>query len=46
MSQQKQTPETAETYRYFIKMMVDTITDANDLWRIYTLVSVKHEKYL
>lgn len=44
MSQQKQAPETAETYRYFIRQMIDEITDANDLWRIYTLVCVKHEK--
>ena len=44
MSQKKQAPETAETYRYFIRQMIDKITDANDLWRIYTLVRVKHEK--
>lgn len=46
MSQRKQAPETAETYREVIKKMLDTITDANDLLRIYTLVSIKHEKYL
>lgn len=44
MSQKKQAPETAETYRYFIRQMIDEISDANDLWRIYTLVSVKYEK--
>lgn len=43
MSKQ-QAPETAETYRYFIRQMIDEITDANDLKRIYTLVCVKHEK--
>lgn len=44
MNQQKQALESAETYRYFIKQMIDEITDPNDLWRIYTLVCVKHEK--
>lgn len=44
MSQQKQAPENAETYRYFIKQMIDEITDPNDLWRIYTIVYVKYEK--
>ena len=43
MSKQ-QAPETAETYRYFIKQLIDEITDPNDLWRIYTIVCVKHEK--
>ena len=33
-----------EQYRYFINKMVEEITDANDLKRIYTLVCVKHEK--
>ena len=33
-----------EQYRYFINKMVEEITNANDLKRIYTLVCVKHEK--
>lgn len=44
MSQQKQELESPEIYREYIKNMVDEITDANDLRRIYTLVSIKHEK--
>lgn len=44
MSQQKQELEAPEIYREYIKKMVDEITDANDLRRIYTLVSVKYEK--
>ena len=38
MSQRKTAPETAETYRHFIKMLVDEISDAYTLWVIYTIV--------
>ena len=44
MSQQKQAPDTAETYRYFIKQFVDQIQDANSLWQIYTIARCKAEK--
>lgn len=43
---QKQAPESPETYREYIKKWVDEITDVNDLWRIYTIVSVKYMKTL
>ena len=43
MSKQ-QAPETAETYRRFIRQMIDEITDANDLWSIYTIVRNRWEK--
>lgn len=35
-----------QIYRDYIKRWVDEIQDLNDLKRIYTLVSVKHEKVL
>ena len=38
MSTKKQAPESAETYRYFIKQLVDEISDANSLWTIYSIV--------
>lgn len=44
MSQQKQAPDTAETYRYFIHKFIDEISDANVLWRIYTIVRRQWEK--
>ena len=34
-----------EIYRKFILEMLKDITSVHDLKRIYTLVSVKHEKY-
>lgn len=44
MSQQKQAPESAETYRYFIKQMISEINNVQDLKRLYTLVCVKAER--
>ena len=44
MSQRKQAPETAETYRDFIKCFVDQIQDANYLWKIYSIVRSKAER--
>lgn len=38
MSQKKQAPDTAETYRNFIKQMIEEIPDSYDLWRLYTIV--------
>ena len=44
MSQQKQAPDTAETYRYFIKQFVDQIQDVNYLWKTYSIVRAKAER--
>lgn len=38
MSQQKQAPESAETYRRYIHKFIDEIVDANTLWTIYSIV--------
>ena len=46
MSQKKQAPETAETYRHFIKMFVEEIADANYLWRIYSILLLEYKKTL
>jgi len=44
MSQQKQAPEAAETYRHFIKQLIDEIQDPNALWRLYTLVLLQWKR--
>lgn len=44
MNQQKQVPESAETYRHFIHQFIDEISDAAALWRIYTIVRRQWEK--
>lgn len=44
MSQKKQAPETAETYRHFIKMFVDEISDVNFLWQIYSILFLEYKK--
>lgn len=41
MSKQKQAPESADTYRYFIKQFIDEIQDVNYLWKIYSIVRAK-----
>lgn len=41
MEKQKQ----CEVYKSFIIQMLEEITSLQDLKRIYTLVSVKHENY-